>query len=1675
LYLLAFIGFIFMIYSAFANTYIGDVYFTVSDTVYITGERIELSGAVKIANYTNNGTLISNSTFYPNALVNLTITNTNGTYSSNQTFTTDSNGKFFSRNNHHSSATLVNAPSLNGAYYLKAEYIDPNNTTWYSYMEIRVVNETVDELKVKTNKVEYRPSQSMKITAEAIRTIGDKTIKVANVSVNGSIRNSTTIISTFNCTTENNGKCHVSKTAPASYGQYDVELNNYKTFSSFFVGEFQFSIYMKDDLGKSLKNVYAQGESGRVEVSIINTSSSDIYTFSGYISDSGGNVVKAISSTALNSNNSFINSFLFLTDSTIFNLGTYTSTVTISRSGGGSTTVSAPFEVRNWELSISKKSSSSGFEYGYSAFQNRTVRFEAIPKYRANGTIIANVTAISFNISLKDNLNNIIGSANAVWNSSCGKEGCYEIPLLTPNTTGKYNFVATLSYEGDAQTQSQIINVISGALSAQSTNSEGSLKDLFGTNEYAYMSLTVYNETSYFNLSDAEVFIVSYMNGSEFSYSQLNNWSSVNSSNSNYEWAWNSTLQRIKLDVPKIGGLYEVFIFGNNRTMGTNGKFIVNPYDVCTTPKSVAGQTTYGYQYVWQFKKTDTIYFELKATLANNPLGKASADNSSGSSNNTYGMGSACSINTQTQQIVSNATITIEEIRNEFGSVQDFNLSGTSCQSSDNSGGYSCTVPPLSKWEGGQNIVKFKIQGQDGTVDYGYGRFEARAFYIYGWSNVWQNSPSSNISLNVRLYEPGNNYWSASGSSGGLSGTITLKRIEYQGRDGEWIWPPVDSGYNVSNVSSASVTGGSASITIPSSLYPGGQWKTGYYRAILQGTTTNGDTDYGYAWFGVKLWDVYGTPIECNTNGCNYKWQFNSKENITLYVKISQAGDYSYDYNGGQNIYGNVTVSVKKIQDCRSWPCKELNSSQYTATSINVNSSSPWYWSSSITNYTNYMIGINTTSGTWNTGYYNVVLDVNGTDTGNAWFSAIAFYAEAQSTDSNGTNYIYSIRNNKPMYINLTTTKSYKYGNWYYNNTGSYYVRYNQSDYVNTTIVDGVLRTWDQTTYQQKEYNYPEQINLSVTQGNNLSCFGNCLINITYLNGSWPTGYYNGELTMNNSDGETSTGYLWFEARPFRVQINSNSYNVDADQCVNGTIYIYEPSWYNPVELNGTYSISSVYEDNWNGMSQSRTLYTNYTNTTFNSSVSANFCPNSGSWGSGSWGGYHSLNVVVSDNSDNSTSNGYIWFKAVPFQVSWNGASPNAGSYQGTTRANANVNVTVNVTRPTSSTSVSGNLTSIYQWRCDDGPCVKETYRFIVRNSANSTLCDSSVSGQCNASYNGVTIYAPSSGWKTGYNYLYTTWTAQDNPSSTVEDQGGIYFNALEAYNGYFNNIDTNGNWKWDFRQNENITVKIYVRDLDYNAVDATITNVYYASSSSTCWDERCRTYTTATWSLVGGGTSTSGGNAIIRLHVPGTNWSKGDYYIKADVSGGSGTGTIKGGYVRVKNSVPLNITSVNTPINNGTYNTSLLFNFTTNRDSECNLYINNFDNFYGCYGWASAGNSSNGTVLSSQKLNACNTTLYGYNGTRYYYEYVSSTYHSVGNGTDWSSCWTSPSSGTSCYGTNTGKLQTYISTGGTSHTFTLNLTGISAQHYGMQAWCYDSDYDYATDVATFKINNTGV
>ncbi len=1627
-----------------ANSYVADIYFTSPDSVYTTNEKVELKGTLYQANYSDNGTIATALSNLSSVNVNLTILNSSRGRVSNYTLPTNVNGSFYSGSNYYSNATNITAPSTGGDYYIRAEYKDPNNTVWFSEVGVRVVNQSVDNLKVSSVNAVYFPSETVKLEAEAIRLIGDQIIYRSNVTVNGSLRNESKAgIVNFSCTTGSDGKCRATVTAPSTYGRYILELNDFKAFSSFSVIPFSFSVYMKDELGKSLKNVYAFGEQARIEVKVSNASTSDIYNFSGYIADSAGNVVLSVNSTELNSNNSFRNTFLFTVDALVFDYGSYRVSVTVQKSGDGIIKSATSFEVQDWSFALSKKATKSGFEYGKSVFQNKTIRFEALPTYRKNGTVITNINTTSFAVNVKDNLNNVVSFGNVTWNSTCGKEGCYDLAMQSPLNLGRYTLSVELSYSGSTQVQSRIIDVIDSVLFAQSTNVDGSLKELFGVNEYVYLSLTFYNSTAtLINLSDAEIFSVSYMNGTALNYTNVSNFNLVNATNSQSEWAWNSTTQRLKLDVPKTGGVYDVFVFGNNQTVGTSARFIVNPYDVCIVPKDTPGSVGTGSYYVWQFKTTDTIYFEIKAIEANNPLGRATVSNfSSGNSSaygSGYGKGSGCTVNTEKQQAVNNATITVLEVKNaESGVVQDMNLTDTSCQASDNSGGYSCTVKPVSKWEGGANIVKFKLAGQDGTEDIVYGRFEARAFYLYGWSSNWQNSPSSNITLNVQLYEAGSGWW---GSSGGLSGTITLKKVEYMGSSGEWIWPPVDSAYNTSNVSSSTVTSGSGTLTIGAAGAKGGAWKTGYYRALIQGTTTKGDTDYGYAWFGVKLWDVYGQPVECQANGCSYKSYFNSKENITLYIKISEAGSYSYNAAGGSSLKGNVTISVKKIQDCRKWPCTDLNSSKYNATSLNLNESSPWYWNANLNNNSKYLLQINTTTDSWGTGYYNVVLDVNGSDTGYAWFNSIAFYVDAQPTDLGGSNYTYSIRGNKPMYFNVTTTKNYKWGYTYSNS-----VKYNASDYINATFKDATLRVWDQSTGASIEYNYPEDINVTPSRIN-----GSALFNVSFRNGSWPSGYYWGELVLNNSDGETSTGWLWFNVRPFRVSTSLSNSNIDKTQCANVTLSVYEPSWQTNTPLTGNYSINQVYENVWTGGGSSKTSYTNYTNTSFASAANVTICPNNGKWGGGSWGGYHYLNVVVKDNAQNETDTGWLSFRALPFSISWGSVSGGTSKQTG-----ASIGVPVTITTPSTGANTSANLTSVYQWRYDELFTGREEYVFAVGG------CYSNVSSQCNVSGNqNITIYPNTRGWRLGYNYIRADWAEVSDATSKVEDWSSIYIEGRDTYNGYFSSSDKNGNYKYYFNSNENLTTRIYARDSSYNSLDVNITSVSYAYSSGNCWDEWCRSYTTATWSLNGSsGVQTANGNAIIQIAAPSSGWTKGYYYIKATVSGGAGTAIIKGGEVRVKDLVAPNVT-ISSPTNNQTITaTTFSFSATTTENSKCNFDIANYNNFnsWYCYGWNSTNSSNSSTT--SQTRGACNTTLYSnYNGSSYYSSYVSDNYYSVNNGSSYFS-----SSGS-----------TGLSTGGTTHSYTYNVSNLTAQYYGIQLWCYDTDDNYVKELVAFKVNVSG-
>ena len=108
--------------------------------------------------------------------MNLTIRHTNGTYISNYTLTTDSTGAFYSNSNFYPNATNITAPAAAGNYYISAAYKDSNSTRWFSEVEIIIVNQTIDILRVSSEKAVYNPSEVLKINVEAIRLLGDRHI-----------------------------------------------------------------------------------------------------------------------------------------------------------------------------------------------------------------------------------------------------------------------------------------------------------------------------------------------------------------------------------------------------------------------------------------------------------------------------------------------------------------------------------------------------------------------------------------------------------------------------------------------------------------------------------------------------------------------------------------------------------------------------------------------------------------------------------------------------------------------------------------------------------------------------------------------------------------------------------------------------------------------------------------------------------------------------------------------------------------------------------------------------------------------------------------------------------------------------------------------------------------------------------------------------------------------------------------------------------------------------------------------------------------------------------------------------------------------------------------------------------------------------------------------------------
>ena len=1583
-----------------ATTY--ELQLIVSKYVFGPGENVTIIGI--LSNITTNSTT-NTTTFVNNAEVAVSVINSTNNAVSNYTFTTNSNGTFFSRGSFNPTATVVQAPNASGTYTVLANH--SSNVT--ARANIVVVNTRIDDILFQLPKVNFYSSENMSITLKTVQRVSDSFVSVNNVSVNVTMRHlNESVISSYSCVTSSRGTCTVNTTAPSTTGTFILESNSFVGFTNFNVVPFDVEAYMKDSSATNFKNIFTRGESGFIEVrvSFNSTTPTGIYNVTGNVADSSSSILN-LTSIILNSTNGFVDKIPF-TATSAMRVGLYTVMISVRKEGGDTVNITSSFQVRDWSLTFTKASRNSGFEYGYTAFVNTTVLFEAYPVERGNGTVVQNLAG-NFTINLKNNLGVILGNSTVRYNASCDGKACYEFNITTLNIVGDYTLTVALNQSDDYQTADRTIKVTDITASAQPSDSESALKELFSATEFIYAALSAKNKTAGINVTNAEVAEVFYENGTRLSYSEAN-LSSMNFSDSTLAWAWNATTSSLVIDPPKTGGIYIISIYVNNKSASVTTRIGINPYDICTSAKGSSDTTTSDYWY--QFRTSDTIYFHIKVNEAQNAAGKNLAGSNLSGFSSVYGRSSQCSFDSTKKRSINNATIVIDKVLNtQSGKTETLNATSSTCLGVDNTGGYVCTVQASDgAWDGGRHVVTFSILGDDKeTYHKAGGFFEARAFYIYGYSSNWANKAASNITLNVNVYEAGNGWWT---SASGLSGTAIVDSINFYGGIGEWIWPPLKMDYNVTGLN-MTITNGVGSVALTANRTLTGNWPGGYYSAVIK-ATINSQVDYGEAWFSIRNWDAYASSVEILNSSFDTKQSINSKQNATLYVRITEAGDY-VDSSGGKAL-GNVTIRVKKILDYSQWPPRELTAANFTSNEITVNATSPWYSNANPTTHGKYTINISSSSGRWEDGYYTVILDINNTESGYGWFNVISFYISTQPTNANGSGNVYNNKPNLPVYLNVTTTKSQK-------------STYSAADYINTTITEAIVRAWDQTTQSQVEFKYPDDINITPLLIN-----GSQIINITYLRGSWPTGWYYGEIKMReNTENTTSKGWLWFSVQPFRISSSITSYNVGTRENATMSMSIYEPDYSSSIFVNGNYTVTSVQDTSWNN-GVYRITNLNYTlpdtdnasrfASTFRNATTLTINPPGGKWRPG----YKSGTIIVKDNLTNDTQTAWFSFRVTSFV---DAVTRTSGSDIG-----SNTNVTVNITLTTpAGAAAAGNLSSAFYW----GWPSKTRYRFLTGT------CDSSTSTSCFINSSAiVTIVPPSAGWPEGYNYIYFEFTETDDATAIIESSNSAYFYVRQALTGYMYTVDDNGYWKNSFGQRENVTMFVYsLQNLSGSLISVNVTNVQIAKTTSGCWSESCRIYQNATFEVVNltsGSFKNAARNNItssghVRINASGGTWELGDYAVKIFVTHQETgeTGVIKDATFRVTDKSPPSITITSPTMEQIINASSILFTATTTEQAVC--YLNFYD--YGQYDRFYCG-SSNATTQAS-----CNATKYN-NATSAYYSYASK--------------WGSFSGG-------------FVLTDSTSHSYNHTTVNMPVpQNFTIKVDCYDTDWNYATNATTFSL-----
>jgi len=781
-----------------------------------------------------------------------------------------------------SSGEFLIALSINetGEYTIRAYFSDYWNIRWEGIAHIIIMEHPVDRIRILPNKAEYYAGETAEVTLSALRRQGSSSIGVPNITINGSLRYSNeTIISSFNCVTGGKGTCNITQTAPSTVGTYILEANEFSGSTKIRVIPFDISVDTMDDTGTSTKTVYSTGQAGkiRVRVSYNGTNpTTGTYSFTGYIVSKDKSVKIQIPETPINGT-TYTGWHSFTVNETYIS-GPYVAYITVSQAGvsqyrilaQGGSTVSARsyFEVRSFRLSVEKQ---SGFRYAYTAYPSTNVSFKITLTDLTTGNPVASLTEDDFNITLETR-GTILSRYNATLNTTY-----YVLALTLPENEGTYTLRINAHHSGDTLEAQRTLTVASSMASATPADREGKLKELFNSVEYIYVKLSLESANETLNVTDIDLSSIRNSDGTLMNYTQTSNWSSDD--NATLEWRKNTTSSMIKLDNPKSGGIYFIEVYLNNKTALAKTKFIIDPYTV------VAQSQDKNNNQRQQFSATETVYLGVTVTQTQHSSGSAMMSSergrhegrmegdgtaAHGTTTSNRGLTESTTTGNTTQlsgREVEGATITVEKIVNDR-TFSEMPLAEVnySCPKTNAQGQATCTLTPAgASWAGGWYHIMLKVTGPDNvTTGQGHAGFEVRSFYINAYSTKWMHRPNDDLTFVIYMYDAGNDMWwnhysymggyTGTGTSGGLSGRVSIEKILRHGSSGEWSWPPTEYNYT-GTLPTVTVENGQGNLTLRA---PSGGWGSGSYSILLRGEKTDAggnvtDTDYGDAWFEIRI------------------------------------------------------------------------------------------------------------------------------------------------------------------------------------------------------------------------------------------------------------------------------------------------------------------------------------------------------------------------------------------------------------------------------------------------------------------------------------------------------------------------------------------------------------------------------------------------------------------------------------------------------------------------------------------------------------------------------------------------------------------------------------------------------------------------------------------------------